>query len=119
MDPFFMLSIFTSQYYRPTGQPAPISWATSRYRNPAYDSVVDQISPLAVDDPQTLTYTDQAMDLWFKDLPMIYVSQLIIRYPMNTQYWTGWPSKDNPYGFPHSWQQELLKTILTLQPASG
>ncbi len=119
MDPYFMLSIFTSQYYRPTGQPAPISWATSRYRNPAYDTVVDQISPLAVDDPQTLTLTDQAMDLWFKDLPMIYVSQLIIRYPMLTQYWTGWPSKDNPYGFPHSWQQELMKTIFTLQPAAG
>ena len=45
---------------------------------------------------------------------MIYVSQLIIRYPMNTTYWTGWPSKDKPYGFPHSWQQELMKTLFCL-----
>ncbi|MEZ4662472.1 MAG: hypothetical protein R2911_33385 [Caldilineaceae bacterium] len=29
MDPNFMLSIYTSQYYRPTGEPAPIWWATS------------------------------------------------------------------------------------------
>src|SRR5713101_4814692 len=20
-------------------------------------------------------------------------------------YWTGWPSKEKPYGFPHSWQE--------------
>jgi peptide/nickel transport system substrate-binding protein len=119
LDPYFMLSIFTSQYYRPTGQPANVSWATSRYRNPAYDALVEKISPLKVDDPQTLAFTDQAMDLWFKDLPMIYVSQLIIRYPMNTTYWTGWPSKAKPYGFPHSWQQELMKTIFTLQPTGA
>jgi peptide/nickel transport system substrate-binding protein len=119
MDPYFMLSIFTSQYFRPTGQPAPISWATSRYKNTDYDTVVDKISPLQVDDPKTLEYFDQAMDLWFKDLPMIYVSQLIIRYPMNTTYWTGWPSKDKPYGFPHSWQQELMKTLFTLQPTGA
>lgn len=119
MDPYFMLSIFTSQYYRPTGQPAPISWATSRYRNTDYDAVVEKISPLKVDDPQTLTLFDQAMDLWFKDLPMIYVSQLIIRYPMNTTYWTGYPSNKDPFGFPHSWQQELMKTIIKLQPTGA
>jgi peptide/nickel transport system substrate-binding protein len=119
MDPYFMLSIFTSQYYRPTGQPAPISWATSRFRDPAYDAIVEKISPLKVDDPQTLELTDQAMDIWFKQLPMIYVSQLIIRYPMNTTYWTGWPSKENPYGFPHSWQQEFLKAIISLKPSGA
>lgn len=119
MDPYFMLSIFTSQYYRPTGQPAPISWATSRFQNTAYDALVEKISPLKVDDPQTLQLFSQAMDIWFKELPMVYVSQLIIRYPMNTTHWTGWPSKEKPYGFPHSWQQELLKTILTLQPTGA
>ncbi len=119
MDPYFMLSIFEAQYYRPTGEPAPISWATSRYRNPEYDAIVDKISPLGVDDPKTLDYFGQAMDIWFKDLPMVYVSQLIIRYPMNTTYWTGWPSKDKPYGFPHSWQQELMKTLFALQPTGA
>lgn len=115
MDPYFMLSIFTSQYYRPTGQPAPISWATSRFRNSTYDSIVEKISPLQVDDPKTLDLTDQAMNVWFEQLPMVYVSELIVRYPMNTTYWTGWPSKQNPYGFPHSWQQEFLKSIITVK----
>jgi hypothetical protein len=49
---------------------------------------------------------------------MIYVAQLVIRFPMNTEYWSGWPSKDDVYGFPHPWQQEFMKTILRLEPAT-
>ena len=116
MDPYFMLSIFTSQYFRPTGEPAPIWWATARWRNSRYDDLVKQMDPLKVEDPKTLDLFTQAMDIWISELPMIYVAQLIIRYPMSTEYWTGWPTKDDVYGFPHSWQQELLKTIVRLQP---
>jgi len=116
MDPYFMLSIFTSQYFRPTGTPAPIWWATARWQNKDYDALVKQIDPLKPEDPKTLDLFTKAMDLWFADLPMIYVGQLIIRYPMSTQYWTGWPSKDDPYGFPHSWQQEFMKAIIKVQP---
>ena len=47
---------------------------------------------------------------------MVYIAQLIIRFPMTEEYWTGYPSKDDPYGFPHTWQQELLKTLIKIQP---
>jgi peptide/nickel transport system substrate-binding protein len=116
MDPYFMLSIFTSQYFRPTGTPAPIWWATARWKNADYDALVKQMDPLEVEDPKTLQLFTQAMDIWVKELPMVYVAQLVIRYPMSTAYWTGWPSKDDVYGFPHSWQQEFLNTILKVQP---
>jgi peptide/nickel transport system substrate-binding protein len=59
----------------------------------------------------------QAMDIWVSEMPDIYLGQLIIRYPMSTEYWTGWPDQNNPYGFPHSWQEELEKTFINLQPA--
>jgi peptide/nickel transport system substrate-binding protein len=118
MDPFFMLSIYTSQYFRPTGEPAPIWWATSRWQNTEYDAIVEQMETLSADDPKTIELFVQAMDIWFREMPDVFVAQLIIRYPMSTQYWTGWPSQEDPYGFPHSWQQEFLKTIIRLQPAS-
>ena len=117
MDPYFMLSIYTSQYYRPTGQPAPIWWATSRWRNEEYDRIVAQMDTLKPEDPKTLELFVQAMDIWFREMPDVFVAQLIIRYPMSTEYWTGWPTQEDPYGFPHSWQQEFLKTILRLKPA--
>ena len=117
MDPYFMLSIYTSQYFRPTGEPAPIWWATSRWQNADYDALVEQIAPLSADDPATMDLFVQAMDIWVNEMPDIYLGQLIIRYPMSTQYWTGWPDQANPYGFPHSWQQEFQKSFVNLRPA--
>jgi peptide/nickel transport system substrate-binding protein len=119
MDPYFMLSIYMSDYFRPTGQPAPIWWAISRWQNTEYDAIVKQMNSLSADDPKTMDLFTQAMDIWFREMPDVYVAQLIIRYPMSTQYWTGWPSQEDPYGFPHSWQQEFLKTILRLEPAAS
>jgi peptide/nickel transport system substrate-binding protein len=116
MDPYFMLSIYHSQYYRPTGQPAASWWATGRWKNAEYDKLVDAIAPLKVEDPKTVETFAKAMDIWFSEMPMVFVSQLIIRYPMSTEYWTGWPSDKDVYGFPHSWQAEFLKTIIKLQP---
>ncbi len=117
MDPQFMLGIYTSQYFRPTGQPAPIWWATSRYQNPDYDAIVEKMFLLSPEDPQTRNSLVQAMDVWFRDMPDIYVSQLIIRHMGNETYWTGWPTKENNYGFLHPWQQEFLKTVINLKPA--
>jgi peptide/nickel transport system substrate-binding protein len=116
MDPYYMLSLFTSQYFRPTGTPASNVDATSRWQNEKYEAIVQQMDTLKVDDPKTMELFKQAMDVWFSEMPMVYVSELLIRYPMTTEYWTGWPSKDQPFGFPHSWQQEFMKTIVSLQP---
>ncbi|MBV7336253.1 ABC transporter substrate-binding protein [Chloroflexi bacterium TSY] len=116
MDPNFMLAIYTSQYFRPTGEPAPIWWATSRWQNEEYDALVEQIAALAVDDPAIMPLFLEAMDIWVQEMPDIYFAQLMIRYPMSTEYWTGWPDQNDPYGFPHSWQWELLKTFINLEP---
>lgn len=116
MDPFFMLAIYTAQFYRPTGEPAPIWWATSRWQNAEYDAIVQQMAALQPTDPKTLELFLKAMEIWVHEMPDVYVAQLIIRYPMNTTRWTNWPSAENPYGFPHSWQWELLKTFINLEP---
>jgi peptide/nickel transport system substrate-binding protein len=116
MDPYFMLSVYTSQYVRPTGDPAPTAWATARWENEEYDEAVQQLETLDVDDPQTIELFTEAMDIWIRELPQIFIAQLIIRYPMSTHYWEGWPDENDVYGFPHSWQQEFLKTIINLRP---
>jgi len=117
MDPYFMLAVYSGDYYKPTGDPAPIAWATSRWKNADYDALIKQIAPLKADDPAMMDLFVKAMDIWVSEMPDIYFGQLIIRYPMSTEYWTGWPDQTNPYGFPHSWQEELEKTFINLQPA--
>ncbi len=52
MDPYFNLSIYMSEYFRPTGTPAPIWWATSRWQNPDYDAIVKQMNSLSADEQQ-------------------------------------------------------------------
>ncbi|HRW06455.1 MAG TPA: ABC transporter substrate-binding protein, partial [Caldilineaceae bacterium] len=76
MDPYFMLSIYGAQYFRPTGEPAPIWWATSRWQNEEYDALVEQIAPLEVDSPEAMEIFLQAMDIWVSEMPDIYVGQL-------------------------------------------
>ncbi|MEZ4622940.1 MAG: hypothetical protein R2867_46615, partial [Caldilineaceae bacterium] len=117
MDPYFMLSIYGAQYFRPTGEPAPIWWATSRWQNDEYDALVEQIAPLEVDSPEAMDIFLKAMDIWVSEMPDIYVGQLIIRYPMNTHRWTNWPVEGNVYGFPHSWQHDFMLTFINLEPA--
>lgn len=116
MDPYFMLAVYSGEFYRPTGDPAPVAWATSRWKNDEYDALIEQIAPLKADDPAMMELFTQAMDIWVSEMPDIYFGQLIIRYPMSTEYWTNWPDQNNPYGFPHSWQEELEKTFINLQP---
>ena len=116
MDPYLMLSVYTSQYFRPTGQPAPLWWATSRWRNEEYDRIVERIAPLEVGDQELDALFLEAMEIWIEEMPDIFLAQLIIRYPYNTTRWTNWPTREDPYGFPHSWQWELLKTLIRLEP---
>jgi peptide/nickel transport system substrate-binding protein len=117
MDPYLTLSIYTSQYVRETGQPAPLWSTTSRWRNEEYDRIVARIAPLQVGDEELHGLFLEAMEIWVEELPDIFLAQLIIRYPSNTTRWTGWPTQDDPYGFPHSWQWELLKTFVRLEPS--
>jgi peptide/nickel transport system substrate-binding protein len=116
MDPYYMLSLYTAQYVRPTGQPAPVGSALARWENEEFDGIVRQMDTLDVDDPETMDLFTQAMEIWIRELPQIFIAQLIIRYPMTTHYWEGWPDENDVYGFPHTWQHEFLKTIVNLRP---
>ena len=119
MDPYLMLSYYTSQYFRPTGQTVPLWITASRWRNEEFDRIVGRIAPLQAGDEKLLELFVKAMDIWVKELPDIFLGQLIIRHPCNTTYWTGWPSQQDPYGFLHPLQWEFLKTFIHLQPAGG
>lgn len=114
-DPYYMLSLYSSATFRDIGQPPVNPWATARWRNEQFDSIVTEMSKVPATDPRTMTMFADAMDIWFEELPDIYVSQLIIRHLGNEQFWTGWPSFDNNYGVLHPWQQEFLKIVTNLK----
>ena len=114
-DPHYMLSLYTTETFRPIGETAANPWATARYRNPEFDAIVDQMKAIPASDPNTIELFEQAMDIWYEDLPDIYFAQLVLRQMGNEEYWTGWPSPDDNYGAFNLWLHEFMKTILNLK----
>ena len=112
MAPYLMLSHYTSQSVS--------MWSvSSRWSNEEFDRIVERIAPLQVGDEELLGLFVEAMEIWVRELPDIFLGQLIIRHPCNTTYWTGWPSQQDPYGFLNPLQWETLKIFIRLQPAGG
>ena len=99
------LELFHSKYYVELGKPAPWYERNSfRYKNPAFDKVVDEMSvtpPTEVDKVKAQFH--DAMALWLSDLPVIPVVQAPALVPINSTYWTGWPSAKNPWIMPVCW----------------
>ena len=42
-------------------------------------------------------HLEEGMEIWLPDYPDIQLTQGFHRLPMNTTYWTNWPTQDNPY----------------------
>lgn len=115
-DPYFTLSLFQSQYSAPTGQPATQAY---RWKNPEFDKLVDQMSQLPAEDPKFMNLYHQAMEIWISQLPEIPLVQHFLYMPVNTTYWTGWPTAQNPYIIPSNWHRTSTLFINTLQPAQA
>lgn len=99
-DPFATLDMYTCKNALPEGQPTLIM---DRWCNEDYDAIVAQIEPLEPGDPAILDLSTQAMEIWMREAVEVPIQEWYHRIPMNTQYWTGWPSAENPYLQPAFW----------------
>ncbi|MBV7329818.1 ABC transporter substrate-binding protein [Chloroflexi bacterium TSY] len=93
-DPFTTLDFYTSKWWAPIGEPTA---RNSRFRNEDYDAIVDEMASTPATDPG---YTDlflAAMEIWLEELVEAPIQQWLHRIPMNTTYWQGWPTEDDPY----------------------
>jgi peptide/nickel transport system substrate-binding protein len=93
-DPYAALELFHGKFSAVLGTTAGSNrW--SRYKNPEYDKILDQMAPLASDDPKFLALAAQALGIYWRDTIDIPVIQWLHRIPYNQTYWTNWPTKDN------------------------
>lgn len=70
----------------------------SLWHNEEYDKLVDELystSPTEMD--RVMQIWTRCMELWLPEYPDIQLTQGIHRLPMNTTYWTGWPTAEDPY----------------------
>ena len=117
-DPFPTLDMYTSKYYRPTGEPAQFN---SRWRNEEYDAIVNEMAAISPspDDPRYMELYLQAMEIWLDNLVDCPIQQWLHRIPMNTTYWTGWPDAENPYVNGAFWTMTIGLILNNLQAAQA
>jgi ABC-type transport system substrate-binding protein len=93
-DPYAALELFHGKYSAVLGTTAGSNrW--SRYKNPEYDKLLDQMAPLASDDPKFLALAAQALGIYWRDTIDIPIIQWLHRIPYNQTYWTNWPTAKN------------------------
>jgi peptide/nickel transport system substrate-binding protein len=90
-----------------------------KWTNKAYDAIVDEMAITPMDEANRSKVTQQyrrAMEIWLPELPDIQLTEFYHRIPMNTTYWTGWPTADKPYVNGAWWHLTYQLVLNELEP---
>ncbi|MCE7987944.1 MAG: ABC transporter substrate-binding protein [Caldilinea sp. CFX5] len=100
-DPYFTLRLYQGAS---KAIPGNHQANQSRWSNPDYDKIVDEVyvTPMTDYDKLESLFVD-AMEIWLPNLPDIPLTELYHRIGYNETYWTNWPTAENPYVNGASW----------------
>jgi len=104
-EPYETLKDLHSKWGRPVGEKVPFGGSlSSRYSNPEYDKLIDQMEampPGKPDDPKYMDLAARALDIYLAEMPEIMLTEELHVVTFNYTYWTGWPSAEDPYVAPY------------------
>ncbi len=116
-EPWASLDRFNVRWLVPIGERATGNqWRWSGPGAEEYSKLVDEMGSLPLGDPRVEELFIEAMKIWFKELPVIPVTQAKKIIPFDTTYWTGWPTAENDYIHPPTWWQSTHVIIHNLKP---
>jgi peptide/nickel transport system substrate-binding protein len=116
-DPWKTLDfLYHANKFKPTGTDN-LGFGLYRWKNQEFSTIVDKMSQLQFDDPKMKDLFHQAMEIWLPELPDPQLVQTVIAVPMNTTYWTNWPSAQNYYIHEGFWHRTAALQVQGLQPA--
>ena len=118
-DPYAALELFHGRFSQAIGTSAGNN-RFSRYKNPEYDAILDQMAPLSSDDPKFQDLAAQALGIYWRDQIDIPIIQWLHRIAYNQTYWTNWPTKDNLAMGTNGafWAQTGMLVVTSLKPAA-
>ncbi len=93
-DPYAALELYHGRFSDSIGTSAGNN-RFSRYSNPEYDAILDQMAPLESTDPLFQELGAQAMEIYWSETIDIPIIQWLHRIAYNQTYWTNWPTADN------------------------
>jgi peptide/nickel transport system substrate-binding protein len=91
----------------------------AKWKNEAYNRIVDEVFVTDMNNKAKLVELfHKAMEIWIPDLPDIQLVHNFHRIPMNTTYWTNWPTEQNAYVNGACWHLTYAIVLWNLQSAS-
>lgn len=93
-DPYAAFELFHGRFSEAIGTSAGNN-RFSRYKNPEYDAILDQMAPLSSDNPKFQELAVQAMGIYWRDQIDVPIIQWLHRIAYNQTYWTNWPTAAN------------------------
>ena len=116
VEPYTTLQRWDPNHVVPVGQPAG-GLNYIRWSNEAYGAAVRKMGGLAIDDPALDDLFVNAMDIWYRELPMVPLTQAKKLISWNNTYWTNWPTSDNAYIEPAAWWDSMIEIVVAIEPA--
>ena len=112
-DPHKTMDLYHSRFALPIGERA---YPFYRWINEEFDKILDEMALLPFNDPGVDPLWRKAAEIWLRELPDTQLVQTVIQLPMNTTYWTGWPSCDNAYVHEGFWHKSAMLMWMRLEP---
>jgi len=107
-----------SRFFTPIGQSTAGNGSQNpwRFKLPELDPIIDQMGALSPDDPQVLDLGRRAMQLWVENMLTITTVSFKKFITQDQQYWTGFPTAENPTAQPLYWFQGVRFMFPLLAP---
>lgn len=118
-EPFETLKDLHSKWGPPIGEKCPSSVACTRYSNPEYDALIDEMEsmPGSIDNERYMELVHQAEEIYLRDMPELMLLEELHVVVYNETYWTGWPTASDPYAAPYPPWEAWNLIVHNLQPA--
>ncbi|GFE64962.1 ABC transporter substrate-binding protein [Litoreibacter roseus] len=119
-EPWASMGRYTVSDVVPVGERSPGFNNTARWSGDAaaaYSAIVDQMADLTLGDPEIPGMVAEAYQHLDAEMPFIPLVQAAKLLPMNTTYWTGWPTAENYYNHPFFWWNHTHQIIHNLEKA--
>jgi peptide/nickel transport system substrate-binding protein len=116
-DPWQFIDSWTSKWAKPLGTPQTGGdRGGSRLQDPKLDAIADKMRSVNPDDPSYLGLVQQALDIWYTDLPAVPATEKTFVQTFSDLYWTGWPTTGNWYEVPYQWWPSSIFMYAQLKP---
>lgn len=118
VDPWQSMDSYNVSHYEPVGTNVSgfysnsFRWDTAQAK--AYSKLVDRIGAALPGSRAIDPLFVSAMKIWYAQLPSIPLVQYIQINPVNSTYWTGWPTSTKPYvqpSFAHPAATEVIHAL--------